>query len=153
MKARSPAVPLLLAALAISLLGAGLLACAPQGTSGDASPAPATTAGKAEAASRGTVIGTRPLLVRGEGLGMGPASAPRIARSSFTEIEITVRSDSGQDLQFVQANPEALRAGDRVTIAPPGRSPALTRLAGSGPVLAIASGTEGENVVAERAAD
>jgi hypothetical protein len=90
------------------------------------------------------VIGTRPTVVRGEGLGMAPATAPRVARSSATEIEITVRSDNGQDLQFVQANPQGLRAGDRVMISPSGQTPPLTRMAGSGPIRAIARGAEGD---------
>ncbi|MCR0983172.1 hypothetical protein [Roseomonas populi] len=88
------------APLVIALLLAPLAACGPE----PAAPAPAaaTTAGPASPA-RGTVLATRPAVLRGEG---------------GTAVEITVRGETGTELQVIQADAGGLKAGDRVTVLP-----------------------------------
>ncbi|MFH5925516.1 hypothetical protein [Roseomonas xinghualingensis] len=106
MPARLPAMPLprtsRVATLSLAaLLAGGLAACSPE-----SAPAPPTTpaASRTEGVSYGTIIGTRPLAVRGEAVGPNQA------------VEFTVRQDDGSDVQVAQANEERLQAGDRVAI-------------------------------------
>jgi outer membrane lipoprotein SlyB len=111
MPARLPA-PLILYAGGVALLAlaAVLAACAPESTP-VASGTPAAT--RIAGASYGTIIGTRPLAVRGEGAGNGSRQDPGLAQA----VEFTVREDDGTDVQIAQTNEERLQAGDRVVIA------------------------------------
>jgi outer membrane lipoprotein SlyB len=59
------------ACLAAALLTGGLAACAPQNTGGVYS---AASVGRATAVTYGTIVGTRPVTVRGEGAGVGTAA-------------------------------------------------------------------------------
>jgi len=84
-----------------ALLAGGLAACTPE----NAPSAPGTpAASRVEGVSYGTIIGTRPLAVRGEATGLDQA------------VEFTVRQDDGSDVQLAQTNEERLQAGDRVVI-------------------------------------
>jgi outer membrane lipoprotein SlyB len=70
-----PALPFLRSALragvAAALLAGGLSACAPQNTGGSYSTA---ALGRATAVSYGTIVGTRPVEVRGQSGGVGTAA-------------------------------------------------------------------------------
>ncbi|HEY8612854.1 MAG TPA: glycine zipper 2TM domain-containing protein [Roseomonas sp.] len=71
MPARHLATPILRAGLAAVLLVGGLAACAPQNTGGTYSTA---TIGRSASVSYGTIVGTRPVMVRGDGGGIGTAA-------------------------------------------------------------------------------
>ena len=101
---RAPS-PARLAALAILL--APLAACGPEPA---APPPAAASAGRATPAG-GTVLATRPAVLR-EGGG--------------TAVEITVRGETGTEMQVIQADAGGLKAGDRVTVLP-GSPTRLTR--------------------------
>ncbi|WP_338665872.1 hypothetical protein VQH23_11970 [Pararoseomonas sp. SCSIO 73927] len=94
-RASSPAGRL--AALAVLLTP--LAACGPE----PAAPPPATPSAGGASPARGTVLATRPAVLR-EGGG--------------TAVEITVRAEAGTELQVIQADDGGLKAGDRVTVLP-----------------------------------
>ena len=101
---RAPS-PARLAALAILL--APLAACGPE----PAAPPPAAASAGGATPAGGTVLATRPAVLR-EGGG--------------TAVEITVRGETGTEMQVIQADAGGLKAGDRVTVLP-GSPTRLTR--------------------------
>ncbi|WP_235924976.1 hypothetical protein [Roseomonas harenae] len=128
MPARLPAPPILYAGgAALLALAAVLAACAPESTP-VAAGTPAVT--RIAGASYGTIIGTRPLAVRGEGAGNGSHQDPGLAQA----VEFTVREDDGADVQIAQTNEERLQAGDRVVIARGDRTRVVRAGGGSSPV-------------------
>jgi len=100
-------------------LAALLAGCSPP-----PAPAPAPARAEGGGAAQGTVLAVRPLGARGAAPPAGAA-----------EAEVTVREDSGADIQVAGPDPDRLRAGDRVAIARGDRT-RLTRLAGSRPAAA-----------------
>ncbi|MBP0494685.1 hypothetical protein [Roseomonas indoligenes] len=88
-----------IAPLALLLL-APLTACGPEPA---APPPPAAPSAGGASPTRGTILATRPVVLR-EGGG--------------TAVEITVRGETGTELQVIQADAGGLKAGDRVTVLP-----------------------------------
>lgn len=129
-----PAV--LRAALAAALLAGGLSACARQETGAVHGRA---ASGRTAAVSYGTILGTRPVTMRGDGGSPGGVLPGGVAghavgsgASSGRAAEFTVREDRGGDFQVLQTDEEGLRDGDRVVISRGDRT-RLSRASGGPP--------------------